>query len=401
MEKNKSILKFMDVPEYEISEDKLKQDFVDHLNELKSMDVREQTLFQKWNEVVYSYRWASHKLGNRKAEIWRPTDITNKEQTIDEIKNLQPRLRLISPDNTDDVERWTLYRVFVSSFNFDQSPGRFLRFFLEDANTKQILGITSIASDVISIACRDNYIGWTDKQRAAGMLNHTAIGSTIVATQPFGYNFLGGKLLAAMITTDVVRKAWGEKYGDVLAGLTTTSLYGDGSMYNSIPWWKSLGETAGKIPVKPSEEFYKPWHEVIKKKYPEKYQEMSWNEDGVVATGVKQKILNMIFKEVGIKPTHYVHGFNRGVYFAPLYENTREFLSGQITSDKLIPLRKDPTVDAVLEWWRKKAISRYERLHGEGRLKPEKLFYNDILKGDEGWLSWEETKKKYLGDVGR
>jgi hypothetical protein len=386
----------------ESTEEELKAKFIEHLNTLKSMDVREQTLYQKWYEISHDYKWAIHSSQRAKARIWTPTNLFNKEQTIAELSALRPVLRCIHPENVAAVEEWTLLRVFVSTFNFDQSPGRFLRFLLEDEPTGKVLGIVSIASDVMTIGVRDQYIGWTEEQKADGMLNHTAIGTTIVATQPLGYNFLGGKLVAAMLTTEVVRQVWKDKYGDVLAGLTTTSLYGDGSMYNSIPWWKSLGETQGKIPIKPSNEFYEPWHKVIKKKYPEKYQDLSWNDDGVVATGVKQKIINLIFKEVGIKPTHYIHGFNRGVYFAPLYENTKDFLVQKITEPQLRPLQKNPpTSDAVWNWWLKKAINRYEKLHTENRLKPEILFYNDIITGQYSALTWLETKEKYLGEVGR
>ena len=46
---------------------------------------------------------------------------------------------------------------------------------------------------------RDNYIGWNKENKfKEGKLNHTTIASTIVCTQPLGYNFLGGKLVAMM-----------------------------------------------------------------------------------------------------------------------------------------------------------------------------------------------------------
>ena len=38
----------------------------------------------------------------------------------------------------------------------------------------------------------------------------------------------------------------------------------------------------------------------------------------------------------------------------------------------------------------------HEKLHKENRLKPEQLFYSDIIG-----MSWEETREKYLGDIGR
>jgi hypothetical protein len=389
-----SISNWFDVPEYDEAAEKRK--FIEHLDRLKGMDVREQTLFQKWYELTSSYKWAYNKASILKANIWRPSDINDRDRTIAEVQALRPTLRFIEKTDEKGIEDWTLYRVFVSSFNFDQNPGRFLRFLLEDEVTGKILGITSLGSDVISIGCRDKWIGWTEEQKLGGKLNNTAIGTTIVATQPFGYNFLGGKLMASMLVTEQIRDIWFKEYGDVLAGITTTSLYGDGSMYNSIPWWKSLGETTGKIPLKPTDEYYDVWHQIIKKKYPEKYDHNVWNAAGQPASGVKQKILNMIFKEVGVKPSAYIHGFNRGVYFAPLYENTKEFLTGQIEADKLIPLKRSISRDAVLDWWLKKATNRFDNLYKDNRQKPEILFYNDVL-----FQTWDETKTKYLGEVGR
>lgn len=389
-----SFEKFFDAPQ--VDSDAAKEKFIAHMDELKSMDVREQTLYQKWYELHTHYKWASNKASVLKPKLWRPTDIMNRELTLQEIHNLRPKLRFISPTDKQGIEDWTINRVLAHTMQFDQNPGRFLRFVLEDEMTGQLLGLSSIASDVISIGCRDRWIGWTSDHRLNGMLNHTSICTTILATQPLGYNFLGGKLMAAMMVTPLIRETWKQEYGETLVGLTTTSLYGDGSMYNSIPWWKSIGETMGKIPIKPTDDHYKVWHDIIKDKYPDKYQDLLWNKDGVVATGVKQKILNIIFAEVGIKTSQYLHGFNRGVYFAPLYDNTKEYLRQEITDVELVPLKRDTSEDAVLTWWRKKAINRYETLYRDNRLKSDLLFYNDVM-----FLSWEETKSKYLGEVGR
>jgi hypothetical protein len=50
----------------------------------------------------------------------------------------------------------------------------------------------------------------------------------------------------------------------------------------------------------------------------------------------------------------------------------------------------------IQKWWKKHAISRYTKLHDEGRIKPEHLFYIDAIG-----ISWEEMKVKYLSEVGR
>ena len=33
----------------------------------------------------------------------------------------------------------------------------------------------------------------------------------------------------------------------------------------------------------------------------------------------------------------------------------------------------------INKWWKRKAIKRYTKLHTENRLKPEILYYSDIL----------------------
>ena len=35
-------------------------------------------------------------------------------------------------------------------------------------------------------------------------------------------------------------------------------------MYNGIPQWKTLGETKGKISLKPDDKFYDVWHQWLK-----------------------------------------------------------------------------------------------------------------------------------------
>ena len=50
----------------------------------------------------------------------------------------------------------------------------------------------------------------------------------------------------------------------------------------------------------------------------------------------------------------------------------------------------------ILAWWKRKAIKRYKKLLIENRIKPETLFYADVVG-----MNWQECKSKYLADVGR
>ena len=373
-----------------------KQKFIDNMDFLKEMSVQEQTLYKKWQEFNKDEKLMSQitSLDVISNQLWKPTDINNLEQTIQEINDLEPIV-----EYTQDNAKWTLVRQGISSMEFVANPGRNIKFFVKDSVTDKYLGVICMGSDVTSMGPRDEFIGWTkDNKFKDGKLNHTAIGTSIIATQPLGYNFLGGKLVSALVTCSTIRDKWQEMYNETLVGTTTTALYGIHSQYNGIPHWKTLGETKGKISIKPDDSAYNVWHKWLKENNTEKYNKLTeLRPNGQPQTGIKQKILQMIYKELDIKRAKYEHGFKRGVYYGDIYENGKSFLRNEIKEDELVMKEKYKLdYDRIINWWKPKAIRRYEKLHNENRLKPESLFYSDIIG-----MSWEETREKYLGDIGR
>ena len=373
-----------------------KQKFIDNMDFLKSMSVQEQTLYKKWQEFNKDEKLMSQitSLDVISNQLWKPTDINNLEQTIQEINDMEPIV-----EYTQDNAKWTLLRQGISSMEFVANPGRNIKFYVKDKVSNKYLGVICMGSDVTSLGSRDEYIGWTrDNKFKDGKLNHTAIGTSIIATQPLGYNFLGGKLVSALVTCSTIRDKWQEMYDETLVGATTTALYGIHSQYNGIPHWKTLGETKGKISIKPDDSAYDVWHQWLKDNKTEKYEKLvELRPNGQPQTGIKQKIIQMIYQELGIKRAKYEHGFKRGAYYADIYENGRPFLRNEINEDELVMKEKYKLdYDRIINWWKPKAIRRYEKLHKENRLKPEQLFYSDIIG-----MSWEETKEKYLGDLGR
>ena len=382
-----SFEKFSDDKDFDF--DKHKQEFIDNMDMLKTMSVQEQTLYKKWQEFNKSdkLRSKADKLDQVQQQMWKPTDLSDKEKTIQEIQDLEPIV-----EYTQDNETWTLLRQGISSMEFVANPGRNQKYFVKDKNTNKYLGVICMGSDVVSIKVRDEFIGWTKENKLDdAKLQHTAIGTSIIATQPLGYNFLGGKLVSALVTCSTIRNKWKESYDQVLAGITTTALYGVHSQYNGIPHWKTLGETAGQINLKPDDSIYLVWNQWLKENHPEEHHK------AVNATGPKNNVINRIFKHLGMKAKDYQHGFKRGVYFADIYENGKEFFRSNIEEKDLVMKEKYKLdYDRIINWWKPKAIRRYEKLHSENRLKPEQLFYSDIID-----MSWEETKEKYLGEVGR
>ena len=385
-----------------------KRKLIENMDYLMTMSVQEQTLYKKWVELQEpTMIQAKAQIASYYDSQWKPTNINNKELTIKEIESLDPYVEIV--DDPKESTKWAAVRRMIHTMDFTANPGRNVKINVKDRVSGKLLGQISLASDVTAMAVRDNFIGWSkDNKFVDGKLNNTTIASTIVCTQPLGYNFLGGKLIAMMTTVPEVRNYWKSKYDNVLIAVGTTSLYGIHSQYNGIPLFKTLGESAGKISLKPDDKFYDPWHQWIKENKPDWYMEnitrerarnganMGYEANGPVS-GIKQKILGQIFKECGIKANEYHHGFKRGVYMAMMYENGCEFLRNEITEDKLILKDKfKQGTEYINKWWKKHAISRYTKLHDEGRIKPEHLFYIDAIG-----ISWEEMKAKYLGEVGR
>lgn len=390
--------------DFESEKAKLKE----NMDYLMTMSVQEQTLYKKWVELQEpTMIQAKSQIASYYDLQWKPTDINNKELTIKEIESLDPYVEIV--EDPKESTKWAAVRRMIHTMDFTANPGRNVKINVKDRVSGKLLGQISLASDVTAMGVRDNFIGWTkDNKFVDGKLNNTTIASTIVCTQPLGYNFLGGKLIAMMTTTPEVREYWNSKYKNVLIAVGTTSLYGIHSQYNGIPLFKTLGESAGKISLKPDDKFYDPWHQWIKENRAQWYKDnisderarngasMGYEANGPVS-GIKQKILGQIFKECGIKATQYHHGFKRGVYMAMMYENGCEYLRNEITEDKLILKDKfKQGTEYINKWWKKHAISRYTKLHDEGRIKPEHLFYIDAIG-----ISWEEMKAKYLAEVGR
>ena len=389
----------------------MKNKFIENLDYLKSMTVEEQTLYKKWIE------WNADRVTNMKRlpilqsyydSLWKPTDIFNKELTIKEINALVPYVEIVKDDSKEST-KWTDIRRLIHTMEFQANPGRNVKCYVKDRITGKVLGQICLGSDITSLGVRDAYIGWTKEDKfKKGKLNNTTIATTIVSTQPFGYNFLGGKLIAALATSPEIREYWKDKYNDVLVGVGTTSLYGIHSQYNGIPHFKTLGESKGKISIKPDDSVYDPWHQWLKENRSDWYSKnitqerernganMGYDRNGPVS-GIKQKIIQAIYREIGIKGNAYDHGFARGVYFAQMYENGNDFLCSKIEEKDLVLKDKfKKGNDYTIAWWKDKAIKRYEKLFEENKIKPEVLFYAGAIG-----IDWEEMKQKYLKEVGR
>ena len=395
-----------------IDEDSMKEILIKDLTYASQMDVREYTLYQKWCEVKERYPvhdvstlWGDEVqmvypeqeelIKEVRANFWVPSE-------PDDYEKLQPRMIL---SNGPEAERWNAIRTFSSTMKNNSNIGRNLFYILQDEVTKKYLGVICISSDFLDLTPRDNAIGWSrDVKTQQHMINHTAIGSTIVPLQPLGFNYMGGKLLALMCLSDTVQADWKRQYGDTLVGVTTTSLYGKTkagglSQYDGLEHWNPMGFSSGSVAFEPSRATKKLVFDWIKENHTRKYFEW-WeakNQQGLpLKRDHKNRSLNFAYSKLGIPKELIRTEHQRGIYFSPLYTNTNEFLRKEITDESLVKAF-DTSEDALATIWKTKyAKGRIRQLQKKGNVSYESLFYNDLI-----YLSWEDTKAKYLPQVGR
>lgn len=357
---------------------KKRTDLIDHMNFLKSLDEREIVIYKKLKEIQSS-KFEEKDLQRVSKNIYQFSDLKDKKLTLKELTNIKPVLHRVK-----DFKEFNILRILTHSMEWSSNPGRNLKYIVKDLESQKYLGVITLGSDVTSIQCRDEYIGWNKNNKfKQKKLNNTCIASTIVPVQPMGYNFLLGKMISCLCSSTTIRDDWKNQYGDVLVGVTTTSLYGSFSMYNSVPLWKKVGSTNGKIVIKPDNDVYGFWNDWVKKKYPEEFYHATHS------TGPKQNVINLIFRKLGISPKQFEHEQQKGVYFMNIYENTREFLRGEIGEKDLI--LKDNINQGgkfIIDWWLKKSIKRYEALKGKNELHKEVLWYENMDSVSvESWLN--------------
>ena len=404
----------------DIDEKHLKESIEKDLAFVSKMTVQEYTLYEKWIEVHEKYKTAeTNSFFDDKPAMLKP----EQGVVIQEVKNnfwlpedpeeyldLEPELLWTDGDEVRSITGskmpaiWNGLRTFLSTMKNNSNIGRNLNFLIRDKKTKKYLGVTCMSSDFLDLTPRDNYIGWQREPKTQKMINHTCIGSTIVPIQPLGYNLVGGKLLALLCLSDTVEKTWEHQYKDKLVGVTTTSLYGKTkeiplSQYDRLKYWKKMGWTAGSVsyePLLPTRKMIQAW---LMKNHTYKYFEwyVAKKDTGQPhKRDHRNRSHTFTYNQLGIDKKLIKSEHARGIYFGELYENTKEFLREEIKEDKLIR-RFDNSVEALTDIWKNKyAKKRLANLKKQDRVSKETHFYDDII-----YMNWQETKDKYLPQVGR
>jgi hypothetical protein len=285
------------------------------------------------------------------------------------------------------ADRWSSYLDIISSHNNLSSPGRNVRLAVLEKKTQKWVGFIRIGSPTIMMKPRNDMLGQviTNLPETTKSFNQcTAMGFVIVPAQPFGFNYLGGKLLAAICCSHTIREILNKKYSMNTCLFETTSLYGSSkssSQYDGMkPYLRFKGITESNfLPMMNG----KPYEDI--KNYVEKI-----NGGPIVpedASSRKLKIINTIiaYTKAALKGTNEYESFMASIekaksltekkrYYASNYgfSNYTDVVLGK--SNTLIPDKENYDkfkLENIIEWWKKKATNRFETLKTESRIRTE------------------------------
>ena len=279
-----------------------------------------------------------------------------------------------------DNHTWdTCINMISSHSNMVSIPGKTLKLGVKDLKTKKWLGFIRFGSPVINCKPRNTLLGQVPD---LNIFNKTTImGFVIVPTQPFGYNYLGGKLLAGICCSHYVREMLNKKYDMNLCMFETTSLYGNSksaSQYDGMkPMLRYKGLTDSDfIPMVHG----KPYKDLAN--YVESRVGSIVKED---ASSKKLKMTNAIIalikksidgddlqkfkttidnaKKLTERKRYYVS--NYGI------ENFVDIVNGKSNTIKKAENYDRYNLEEIIKWWKKIATKRYTKLKEEKRLRNE------------------------------
>ena len=277
----------------------------------------------------------------------------------------------------------------TASFSPDENPGKTLKVVVKETTTNTIVGFIRYGSPLINSKPRNDYLGQVPD---LDIFNKRAImGFNIVPTQPFGFNCLGGKLLAAICCSHDSRRMLNKKYDTEFCLFETTSLYGNikgASMYDGMrPYLRYKGDTQSKFLLTLGEEIYpemRDWFteknggvDLIKADASSRKLKMQTKMVGIIKASLKQydtKAYELFSKEIAragdvtTQKRFYMSEYG--------YSNVRDVLLGKTDTLTKAENYDRFELEGVVKWWKKLASKRYNNIVKDGRIRKELEVWN-------------------------
>jgi hypothetical protein len=292
-------------------------------------------------------------------------------------------------------ETFVNYLEIVTSHAVEVSvPGKSIKWVVYEKNTGQIAGFIRLGSPTINSKPRNMFLGkpldTMSKEVMKRFNDSTIMGFIIVPTQPFGFNYLGGKLLAAICCSHLTKDTLDKKYGGPFCMFETTSLYGStksSSQYDGMkPFLRHKGETVSDFaPLINDDNFHrlKDWFEskngepLIDPQASSRKLKTQTKMISIIKASLKgvdddayNKFVQTYLDAKGLTEQKRAYMSDYG------FDNVKEYMNMETNELRKKDNYDRYSFDGVVDWWRKKAVNRFENLKSDGRLRTQLETWN-------------------------
>lgn len=250
--------------------------------------------------------------GNRLITGWQLA-MDNETRRPASAYDIEPEIHFVK--ESWDKHLWNFYRFTVSSAPFMPSPGRHVHYFIRDKATGYVLAIGELASAILALKARDDYLGISSftRERIQSLANL----GTAVALPTYAH-VLMGKLTALASLSAEVEYVWRSKYDQTYGAVVTTSLYGKSSQYNRLKPFVFVGKTAGNSSLAMPDREWRAWRDV------------AIGEGIPTQRGNRHEVMVRLARlGYDIPETYYTTSTPRGIYVALTAPDAREFFGGE------------------------------------------------------------------------
>ena len=282
--------------------------------------------------------------------------------------------------------KFTYYTNLVSSFcNEGSVPGKLLTLMVREKNTGKIIGFIRLGSPFLNSKPRNDWLGEPLNTHNLEMMQRfnqsVMMGFVIVPVQPFGFNALGGKLLAGICCSHEVREMMNKKYGVNICAFETTSLYGTSktaSQYDGMkPFLRYTGLTLSNFTPTISGYRYQEIHDWFKDKIGGRLSDGKESNKKMMEHRRMVRIMNNSLGDDPLK----VELADALAGAQDMQEQKRAYVSnyGHSNVTDYLLMKTDELnrsdnyeryhLEHIIAWWKKKATKRYDNLKQDGRLR--------------------------------
>ena len=287
------------------------------------------------------------------------------------------------------------YLEIVTSHAVEVSvPGKSIKWVVYEKNSGQIAGFIRLGSPTINSKPRNTFLGkpldTLSKEVMKRFNDSTIMGFIIVPTQPFGFNYLGGKLLAGICCSHLTKNTLNKKYGGPFCMFETTSLYGStksSSQYDGMkPFLRHKGETVSDFAPLINDDNFHRLNDWFKERNGEPLIDPMASSRKLKTQTKMISIIKASLK--GVDDTAYNKFVQTYIDAKGLTEQKRAYMSdyGYSNVKEYMNMETDTltkkdnydrySFDGVVDWWRSKASNRFETLKNDGRLRTQLETWN-------------------------